>query len=525
VFVTEISCNQPAGIKKSFGRSDTGTSLNGILGLGRGSSKLFKLTMAKPSSSPGQLKGRPAYLVLGMHRSGTSALTQLLALAGAKLPNNLMPGDAHNAKGYFEPWRIAVFNNERLWAAGSAWDDPLTDPDAELPDADEWSARATKLFRSEYRRAGIPLLKDPRVSVLLPLWRQVLESENLEARCVIPVRHPLAVAGSLRRRDSFPELKSVLLWMNYMVATERRTRDLARAFVEYDALLTDWHPVVSNMEKTLGTRLPRLDARAQAAIDDFLTSDLRHNNMGGSMEAFGEIGHVAQGVHEWLLATARGERADIRLMNAGHDLIRRLRQEIGPLVSPVTLAKDQALSHLFETQSKLKFTESQVVELRARAEQYALMNDSLGTHIGSLTVQVKDLETIATREVERSSEIVQAATNERLQTSANKKLLIEQNSILINQLSIVSEERRNLDDKVRVLIEDKSDISNHLSKIIEENSILINQLSIVSEERQNLDDKVRVLIDENSNLNTHLHIIIDDQKKLEIELDNIIKIN
>lgn len=68
---------------------------------------------------------RTAYLVLGMHRSGTSALANLLALAGADLPREVMPADAHNARGYFEPWRIAVFNDRRLAAAGTAWDDPF----------------------------------------------------------------------------------------------------------------------------------------------------------------------------------------------------------------------------------------------------------------------------------------------------------------------------------------------------------------------------------------------------------------
>ena len=72
----------------------------------------------RPAASPPS--NRAAYLVLGMHRSGTSAMTQVLALAGATLPENVMPGDEHNAKGYFEPWRIAVFNDQRLRAAGGA---------------------------------------------------------------------------------------------------------------------------------------------------------------------------------------------------------------------------------------------------------------------------------------------------------------------------------------------------------------------------------------------------------------------
>src|SRR5690349_3871672 len=95
------------------------------------------MTRTETSSSDAPADaGRTAYLVLGMHRSGTSAVTQLLSLAGARLPRNLMPGDEHNAQGYFEPWRIATFNDERLRAAGSAWDDVFAFPCPELADSE-----------------------------------------------------------------------------------------------------------------------------------------------------------------------------------------------------------------------------------------------------------------------------------------------------------------------------------------------------------------------------------------------------
>src|SRR5437868_1076196 len=99
-----------------------------------------------------------------MHRSGTSAATQLLALAGARLPVNVMPGDEHNAKGYFEPWKIALFNDERLRAAGSGWDGPFADPLRPLPPEEGagWLARDEALCDDEFRRGGFPLLKDPR---------------------------------------------------------------------------------------------------------------------------------------------------------------------------------------------------------------------------------------------------------------------------------------------------------------------------------------------------------------------------
>lgn len=348
--------------------------------------------MAAPASPSKSNPDRTAYLVLGMHRSGTSALTQLLALAGANLPSHVMAGDEHNAKGYFEPWRIAIFNDDRLRAAGSAWDDPFTDPSAVLPDAEDWRARAIKLFRDEYRRSKAPLLKDPRVSVLLPLWRQVLEAEALKPQCVIPVRHPLDVAGSLAKRDGFPVLKSVLLWMTYMVETERGTRDLPRAFVEYDALLADWRPVVKAMEANLGAPLPKMTAKAEAAIDEFLTADLRHNKADESLAPYGEIGLAAQGVHQWLISACRGDSPDLAPMTTAWELIQRLRREIGPLVSPVTKSNNQALAELAETRDALRFVREQAAELQTRSDEYARMNAQLGSHIETLTIQARGLE-------------------------------------------------------------------------------------------------------------------------------------
>src|SRR5882762_2529500 len=197
---------------------------------------------------------RAAYLVLGMHRSGTSAVTQVLALAGAALPENVMGGDEHNAKGYFEPWKIAMFNDRRLRAAGAAWDDVFAFPFKPLARDVEsvWLDGAKALFVEEFGAAPYPLLKDPRVTVLMPFWRKVLAQLEIGARCVIPVRHPLAVAGSLAQRNGFAAEKSVLLWCAYMLAAEASSRDLPRAFVSYDGLLSDWRSEVARIESAHG---------------------------------------------------------------------------------------------------------------------------------------------------------------------------------------------------------------------------------------------------------------------------------
>ncbi|WP_374573210.1 sulfotransferase family protein [Phenylobacterium sp.] len=302
------------------------------------------------SSAKGSPAGRSAYLVLGMHRSGTSAATQLLALCGAELPANVMPGDEHNAKGYFEPWKIAQFNSARLRAGVSAWDDVFVFPYVALEEKAEaaWRRDAVELFQSEYGRARHPLLKDPRVTVLLPMWRAALKSLSVEMRCVIPVRHPLAVAGSLARRDGFPVEKSVLLWCAYMLAAEAYTRDLPRVFVAYDALLADWRREVARIEAAHGAALPGLNDRSAREIDRFLTADLRHNAAAADLAATPKVGAMAAQVLDWLESAARDEPADPAALEAAAAQIARMKEEMGVFVSPAARDLDQARHDLLE---------------------------------------------------------------------------------------------------------------------------------------------------------------------------------
>jgi hypothetical protein len=310
---------------------------------------------------------RTAYLVLGMHRSGTSAVTQLLALAGASLPANVMPGDEHNAKGYFEPWKIAIFDDERLRAAGSAWDDPFAFPFRPLPPDEEraWIDRALAMFDEEFGQATWPLMKDPRATVLLPFWRAVLAERGVATRCVIPVRHPLAVAGSLARRDGFPPEKSVLVWSAYMLAAEAYTRDLPRAFVGYDALLSDWRAEVARIEAAHGAPLPKLTPAKAKEIDGFLTADLRHNAGEDGLSKLGWAGEIAGMVYDWFAAKAAGKSPGDKTLQAAADKLAARQAEIGMLVSPAARDLAAARADLARTRDELTASETFRAELQA----------------------------------------------------------------------------------------------------------------------------------------------------------------
>ena len=118
----------------------------------------------------------PLLLVLGMHRSGTSLLAGVLERLGVALPGDVIAGDQHNPSGYFE-WADVVALQERLlidldrWWPSAAGVEPLP--------ADWLSAPATTAFRAALRgrlersmaqQSDLWAIKDPRSSLLLPIW-------------------------------------------------------------------------------------------------------------------------------------------------------------------------------------------------------------------------------------------------------------------------------------------------------------------------------------------------------------------
>jgi hypothetical protein len=222
---------------------------------------------------------RRALVVLGMHRSGTSAMTRTLSLLGAALPQSLPAAGEDNPTGFWEPWPVALLNDEILQALDSEWDDVFAfRPRHYLSNFDNfYLGRAVDLLEQEFNGSEVIALKDPRISVLTSFWDRALQEAGFSAHYIIMVRNPLEVAESLRARNGFPREKSLLLWSSYMIAADRDTRDRERTFVSYDQLMDDWRAVRERIEAGAGFPLPRNTAAAAIDIDRFLDRKLRHH--------------------------------------------------------------------------------------------------------------------------------------------------------------------------------------------------------------------------------------------------------
>ncbi len=230
-------------------------------------------------SSDGANTMKQAILVLGMHRSGTSAIAGISHLLGAATPATMMQPAADNPTGYWESEPITLLNETILTALGGCWYDCLPLDPASL-DAESRQFVAThcaSVATSEFGDSPLFVLKDPRFSILLQHWLPALAALNVSVAPLLALRHPTEVLASMRRRDGMPADVAAPLWLHYTLEAERHTRNRPRAVLSYDGFMQDWRGCLTRVtaEARIAWQVP-LESAA-AAIGEFLRPQLRHH--------------------------------------------------------------------------------------------------------------------------------------------------------------------------------------------------------------------------------------------------------
>ena len=255
------------------------------------------LVVGQSAQKDGERASRTAILVLGMHRSGTSALAGALIRLGAAPPATLMTPLEANPLGYWESRLFMDFHDRLLDAAGSAWDHwtPFNADAIGFDHTAQLSDNFERLLCGEFGDAPLFVMKDPRICRFVPFWLRNLRAANIDAAAVIPLRSPLAVAQSLAARDGMGIPHALLLWLRHVLEAEIGTRGGNRCIVRYEDLLTDWHAVVDTIAARLNIEWPIAPADVEHEMADFLRRELCHH-----AERFDHL-PVAAPLSDWVL--------------------------------------------------------------------------------------------------------------------------------------------------------------------------------------------------------------------------------
>jgi hypothetical protein len=220
-------------------------------------------------------------IVVGMHRSGTSAITRGLKVLGVDLGDRLISSiENNNEKGFWEDIEINSLNNEILQVLGSAWHylSPIQSDDIEVLRKNGYFLRARALLCQKINDAPIFGFKDPRVSKLLPFWQEVFSQCQLDVSYVWAIRNPLSVAESLAKRDDFDKAKSHLLWLNYAIVILSETAGEKIILVDYDRLMQSPDFELKRIAKQFDLKIVPLEM--QNYVTEFLDKKLQHSIYG-----------------------------------------------------------------------------------------------------------------------------------------------------------------------------------------------------------------------------------------------------
>jgi GT2 family glycosyltransferase/glycosyltransferase involved in cell wall biosynthesis len=198
-------------------------------------------------------------------------LTRLLHACGFYLgpKDELMPAQGDNPDGFWEHLGFVALNDELLNQLGGAWDLP--------PTSDESFAHArldplrmkARLLIEKFNSAGLWGWKDPRNSLTLPFWQDLLPG----MKTLIMVRSPLEVAHSMKERNGTSYSFGLRLWEIYNRRLIEAANEERRLVTHYDLFFQDPESEVRRIARFIG--LPDSEVQKAAVL---VTKRRRHTH-------------------------------------------------------------------------------------------------------------------------------------------------------------------------------------------------------------------------------------------------------
>ena len=221
-----------------------------------------------------------AVLVLGMHRSGTSALARGIQMLGVYLGNNFLSPRPDNPTGYWEDKKICELNERLLEVFGLKWEDVALIDDGRWhePEIEVLRAEAIEYLASQFVSQPLWGFKDPRTIRLLPFWHSVLRRLGVDECYLVVIRNPRSVAISLVQRQGMDVATAHLLWLVYMVPYLRKITNTRFVVTDYDLVMDDPRRQLERIARGLRIQLNDLNkAGIEQFASDFLDPSLRHS--------------------------------------------------------------------------------------------------------------------------------------------------------------------------------------------------------------------------------------------------------
>lgn len=215
---------------------------------------------------PAQSQGRTAYLVLGVPRSGTSAISHFLNNCGIDFgdPAKFLDTQIHRHNPiFFELGWVNDINDRIIGALGSRYKDTFLPLEADYNRdvLDNLKRELAKSIAAEWPGSLCIGIKDPRFCFTLPIWWQTLSEMNYALRLVWSLRSAAAtIESNCKLQPGWPKARMGNFWLQSTLAARYFSRDCPTLFLDYDRLMSE--PAAFAEDAIAELRLNAVDAAA-----------------------------------------------------------------------------------------------------------------------------------------------------------------------------------------------------------------------------------------------------------------------
>jgi hypothetical protein len=211
--------------------------------------------------------------VIGMHRSGTSAVAGALKHLGIDFGTDLMGPAPSNPRGHFEDLTVVAIHESLLHSLGCRWDDVQLRGDWELTKVADIATQRVGKWLSRLKGSGPFGIKDPRMCLFSPIWHVAALRTDIELRPLIVMREHDAIAHSLARRNKMsPEhTRDLLVRYGEGIAEWWTTAD-ACTIIHFEDLIENPREELELVMRDLGFPAER----DMSAAMDFIDGSLVH---------------------------------------------------------------------------------------------------------------------------------------------------------------------------------------------------------------------------------------------------------
>ncbi|HEX4053052.1 MAG TPA: sulfotransferase [Tepidisphaeraceae bacterium] len=199
------------------------------------------------------------FLIVGLPRSGTSAIAQLLDHLGVYFGDPAHFLDAkkltHNPIFYELQW-VNDFNNRVLKAWNCTYtDDALPiESDFQHPQMAGLREALRNQLVQEFASHAIVGVKDPRICFTFPLWRAVVTEMGYALKTILTLRSPSAVLKSIQAVTPGRATRWQRFYARHLLAVRYFTRDVPVCQFDYDQLMQQ--PVAYAQQRAADLGLP-----------------------------------------------------------------------------------------------------------------------------------------------------------------------------------------------------------------------------------------------------------------------------